>query len=406
MKPIFKNSLLALAGITISMTSAKASDDFAEGEIGIAFYQTDAAGAVVQPNTYVVNLGPANLFRENTQSGVAVSAINTTLASSNVGSDLVATFGADWADSGTVRWMVVGVVSSTSATVSGDPARTCYFSRSRPSLTTGQTGAGTTIASISSGNRGAMSTKILEFVVGTNEGIGLVNSNTSSSGINLASTVLPISNSNTVDEKLPPATTGLFFGQSVDPQQTFASGALPGGAGVQGALDIYRILHTVTGADLTAGASTGNAVAGAGQFIGSLTIDSSGNLKIAAVGAPNPDSDGDGLPDTWEVNYFGSTTAQNATGDADNDGTNNLTEFRLGLNPTAGNSAFATVRASNGVLSWPSAVGVSFTVQRSTTLLPGSWGNDVAVPGTAGTATYTDPAPPVGKAFYRVLLQP
>ena len=458
MKPICRNFFLALAGITASTTAAMASNDFAEGDIGIAFYQTDAAGRVVQPNTYVVNLGQASIFRENTQSEVAVSTINTALASSDIGSDLVNTFGADWADSGTVRWMVVGLVSSTSATVSGDPARTCYFSRSRPSLTTGQTGAGTTIPIISSGNRGTMGTKILEFVVGTNEGIGLINSNTSTSGSNLASAVLPISNSNTVDEKVPPATNGLFFGQGVDPQQTFATGAITGGAAVEGALDLYRILHSTTGADLTAGASTGNAATGAGQFIGTLTIDGAGNLKIAAVGATNPDSDGDGLldawetsnftnitaqtgtgdadgdgatneeeetaatnpnsatswPDTdtdglkdaWEVSNFGNTAAQNATGDTDGDGSNNLTEFRLGLNPLAGNSRFAATRNGAGLIQWPSVVGVTFTVERSTTLANGSWTTAGTVPGTAGTASFTPASPAVGKEFYRVLLQP
>jgi hypothetical protein len=45
------------------------------------------------------------------------------------------------------------------------------------------------------------------------------------------------------------------------------------------------------------------------------------------------DTDMDGLPDEWEIMYFGSLIAQNGTGDPDNDGISNLWEFALGLNP-------------------------------------------------------------------------
>ena len=45
------------------------------------------------------------------------------------------------------------------------------------------------------------------------------------------------------------------------------------------------------------------------------------------------DSDGDGLPDTWEIANFGNL-AQNALGDFDGDGVSNLDEFLQGTNPT------------------------------------------------------------------------
>lgn len=115
------------------------------------------------------------------------------------------------------------------------------------------------------------------------------------------------------------------------------------------------------------------------------------------------DADADGMDDTWETTYFGNTS-QTATGDFDGDGTNNLAEYRLGLTPNNGSSLFAVNQSSSGLLTWPSVVGVTFTVQRSTTL--GSWSNIATVSGTAGTATFTDPAPPTGRAFYRILLEP
>lgn len=113
-------------------------------------------------------------------------------------------------------------------------------------------------------------------------------------------------------------------------------------------------------------------------------------------------SDGDTLDDAWELQYFGGLQ-ETETGDFDKDGTNNLTEYRLGLIPNSGTSRFAATRNSSGQLQWPSVTGVSFTIQRSTAL-SGGWEDIATVPGTAGTATYTDPTPPAGKSFYRVVL--
>jgi predicted CXXCH cytochrome family protein len=47
---------------------------------------------------------------------------------------------------------------------------------------------------------------------------------------------------------------------------------------------------------------------------------------------PN-DTDGDGLPDAWEIANFGTITAQNGKGDADGDGVDNLHENLAGTNP-------------------------------------------------------------------------
>lgn len=47
------------------------------------------------------------------------------------------------------------------------------------------------------------------------------------------------------------------------------------------------------------------------------------------------DSDGDGLPDAWELQYFGNLL-QGANDDPDGDGTSNLLEYLQGRNPTVG----------------------------------------------------------------------
>jgi hypothetical protein len=121
-------------------------------------------------------------------------------------------------------------------------------------------------------------------------------------------------------------------------------------------------------------------------------------------GSGDGDTDDDNLPDSWETTYFNGL-GEIATGDFEHDGTDNLTEYRLGLIPNSGSSRFAASRTSGGAIQWPSVTGVTFKIERSTTLL--SWTPlENAFPGTAGTASYTDPAPPAGAAFYKITLNP
>ena len=115
------------------------------------------------------------------------------------------------------------------------------------------------------------------------------------------------------------------------------------------------------------------------------------------------DSDEDGLPDSWELAHFGNL-AQVAAGDGDGDGTPNLAELRLGLDPSDGSSAFKAT-LSGHTLTWPSAEGVAFTVRRSLTL-DGGWGTVGTVTGgPSSTASFTDSAS-FDKAFYKVEFTP
>jgi hypothetical protein len=152
------------------------------------------------------------------------------------------------------------------------------------------------------------------------------------------------------------------------------------------------------------GRSTGGSTDGFDGIIDEVRISSVARTasQFMFFSASN-DVDSDGMDDTWETTYFGGT-GQAAAADYDGDGTSNLTEYRLGLVPNSGSSRFSVARGSNGLLTWPSAAGLTFKVQRSVSLA--AWETIATISGAAGTSEFTDLAPPSGKAFYRVTLEP
>jgi hypothetical protein len=265
MKSRFKLALLALSGAALFASPAMGAISLESGSLAIAFYQV--VGGVVQNNTYTFDLGQASLYRENTGYNVSVSTVNGGLTSSNIG--------ANWANDGTVRWMVVGNVGQNDATVGGDPARTSYYSRSVSTIP--QSGVSTTIPSISSTNRGALSNSIEPFFDGINAASQTV-------GVNPAGAIVTIGGVNTVEDFLPNGVRTTYFGLGINPYQVLGAGTIGNNSSIpgtyEGALDIYRVLHTTDGADLTSAYSTGNAVAGTGQYIGTLVLGSDGNLSI------------------------------------------------------------------------------------------------------------------------------
>lgn len=82
-----------------------------------------------------------------------------------------------------------------------------------------------------------------------------------------------------------------------------------------------------------------------------------------------PDSDGDQMPDAWEIQYFGSTNAQpEAHGDADTQ--NNLAEYIAGTDPTDSNSFFSMSNYATGsfIVEWPSVAGRVYRVHWANSL--------------------------------------
>lgn len=126
-----------------------------------------------------------------------------------------------------------------------------------------------------------------------------------------------------------------------------------------------------------------------GNWSGTLTVpETVSNLVLIAddgaghtaesnpfnVGA-NLDQDGDGIPDTWEVQFFLGPTNAVATGDTDHDGQNNLQEYIAGMNPTNAASRFTaeleTQQADGFVIHWNAVTGRVYDVLWAPDLMQG-----------------------------------
>lgn len=63
------------------------------------------------------------------------------------------------------------------------------------------------------------------------------------------------------------------------------------------------------------------------------TTSIAGRGNLVRVDFSQPDGDGDGLPDSWELQHFGSNTGADPNADPDGDARNNLQEYLAGTNP-------------------------------------------------------------------------
>ncbi|MGC4016912.1 MAG: cadherin domain-containing protein [Luteolibacter sp.] len=92
-------------------------------------------------------------------------------------------------------------------------------------------------------------------------------------------------------------------------------------------------------------------------------------ILLTASAPGNPDSDGDGLPDAWEQEHFG-TLSQTAAGDYDQDGDTNLAEYQNGTLPEDISSHAAVLQAwqvdfqgsSGGALGSAAPITASFDI--------------------------------------------
>ena len=99
------------------------------------------------------------------------------------------------------------------------------------------------------------------------------------------------------------------------------------------------------------------------------TINHPGLIEVLYPDPPDVelDSDGNGLPDAWELRYFGHIGVD-PDADADNDGTSNLMEYLAGTNPRDSSCVFRPQgHFEEGIFQMPikTATGRSYTIWAS-----------------------------------------
>ena len=219
--------------------------------------------------------------------------------------------------------------------------------------------------------------------------------------------------------------------------RSYATGIVPGD--INPVPNLYRYDRLLgTNGDLTAGQagsspvlwdskpavnSDGKTIAflslGSGLVSEDLNREPDAFAYAMNVGMPL-DSDGDGIPDWWMIQYFGHPTGQAgdlslAQSDADGDGMSNLQEYLAGTDPTNRQSALRMITVTAVKpgpeldVSWSSVSNKIYFLERSSNLAaqPAFSVVQSNIVGQAGVTICPDTsAAGPGPYFYRVRVQP
>jgi hypothetical protein len=131
----------------------------------------------------------------------------------------------------------------------------------------------------------------------------------------------------------------------------------------------------------------------------------------------DPDSDGDGIPDSWMLQIFGHATSlagdhSRAQDDADGDGMTNLQEYRAGTDPLDAQSSLKLQfqgidsATSRPQFSFEAMPGIAYTIQYSDSLTSGVWQKlrDEPAGDSIRAVTLSDPSATNASArFYRIV---
>lgn len=126
---------------------------------------------------------------------------------------------------------------------------------------------------------------------------------------------------------------------------------------------------------------------------------------------PTMDSDGDGMPNDWESAHGLNQNVNDAESDADNDGANNLAEYRSGTDPQSAQSVlkFTSVMDSGAqvTLRFHAVAGRSYQLQARTQLTSGGWLTISNIPAPLADGEVTVSASKIGSArFFQIITSP
>lgn len=123
-----------------------------------------------------------------------------------------------------------------------------------------------------------------------------------------------------------------------------------------------------------------------------------------------PDSDGDQLPDDWELAYF-DNLSKDGTDDSDGDGATDLAEFKAGTNPINSESilrviTLSSVGSGTTTVVWQSMPGRKYQVQYKDSVNDPSWSllGSLVTAQSESSETVDGQIPSTGQRFYRVLV--
>ena len=162
----------------------------------------------------------------------------------------------------------------------------------------------------------------------------------------------------------------------------------------------------LTSFELIAETSTEGVFTGTVSLVNSDTTQSP--FQFRAVYEVRNDTDGDDVPDVWELAYFPGLDTVTTNSDYDEDHSLDKDERIAGTCPTNRNDYFhiadclmVGTPSRNAVIAWDSVTGRWYRVHTSTSLL-GLWSNVVDRAGTGESMSHTNDLPSLDGRFFRL----